>query len=145
MAYQVSKHKRVIEELELLDDNGVVQHTLIVDLDASTMVKQLSEKQLALVHAQKEVSEIKISGGNATEIINTIGEVTVDLFQAVFGMENYKVITEFYGDKVLEMCQEVLPFVLNVIIPRVRLVAQESRKQVLDGYKAKAKGFKRAK
>ena len=141
MAYQATKHKRVTEELELVDDNGVVQHTIVVDLDASTMVKQLSEKQLALVHAQKEFANIQATGGDAMETLNTVGAVATDLFQAVFGIENYNVIAAFYGDKVVEMCQEILPFVINVIIPKVREVAQDSKKQMLNGYKSK--GLKR--
>lgn len=141
MAYQAVKHKRVIEELELVDENGIVKHTLVVDLDVDTMAKQLSEKHLALVNAQQEVANINLNGGNAENTLKIIGEVVIDMFQAVFGMENYNIIIEFYENKTVEMCQEVLPFVLDVVIPKIRTGAQESKMQTVDRYRQKKKRF----
>ena len=37
MAYQAKRNKRFEEDFELVDENGVVQHTLKVSLDADDM------------------------------------------------------------------------------------------------------------
>ncbi|MDF2950783.1 MAG: hypothetical protein K0S18_366 [Anaerocolumna sp.] len=141
MAYQASRHKRVQEELELLDDKGNVIHTLHVDLDADVMAKQLSEKHMALVQAQRDMTEAQqeVKEGNTDKAFETIGMTLVDLFEAVFGKEDAKTIVDFYENRYIEMCQEVLPFVIQVVIPRVRSVAQESRNSIMQGYNRKQK------
>jgi len=141
MSYQASRHKRVQEVLELLDDKGNVAHTLHVDLDADVMAKQISAKHLALVQAQRNMvaTQQNVKDGDTDKALEVIGNTLVDLFEAVFGDENTKAILNFYENRYIEMCQEVLPFVVNVIIPRVREVAQESRNKLMQGYNRKQK------
>lgn len=55
MAYQAKRKKIYEEEFQLTEADGTVVHTLHVSLDTDSMVKKLSEKQLALVHALNEV------------------------------------------------------------------------------------------
>lgn len=148
MAYQAQRHKRVQEVLELLDDKGNVNHTIHVDLDADVMAKQLSEKHIALVKAQRDMTAVQqdVKEGNMDKAFEAIGNTLLDLFEAVFGKEDTKIIVDFYENRYIEMCQEVLPFVIQVIIPRVRAVAQESKAKVLQGYNRKHKrllGFKK--
>jgi len=136
MAYQASRHKRIQEELELLDDKSTVIHTLSIDLDADTMAKQLSQKYLALVQAQKNLAFAQDSTEHEKKL-ELIGNTAIDLFEAVFGKENTEVIINFYENRYVEMCQEVLPFVTDIIIPKVRQVSQENKKQVLQNYNRK--------
>lgn len=44
MAYQAKRNKRFEEDFELVDENGVVQHTLKVSLDADDMVAKINRK-----------------------------------------------------------------------------------------------------
>ena len=48
MAYQAKRNKRFEEDFELVDENGVVQHTLKVSLDADDMVAKINRKYTAL-------------------------------------------------------------------------------------------------
>jgi hypothetical protein len=141
MAYQAQRHKRVHEELELLDDNGNVVHTLHVDLDADVMAKKISEKHIALVQAQRNMTSAQqdVKNGSTNKVLETIGTTLVDLFETVFGKEDTKLIIEFYDNRYIEMCQEVLPFIINVVIPHIRTAAQESRNKVMEGYNRKQK------
>lgn len=141
MAYQAQRHKRVHEELELLDDKGNVIHTLHVDLDADAMAKQLSEKHLALVQAQRNMvaTQQNVKDGDTDKALEVIGKTLIDLFEAVFGKDNTRIIIDFYDNRYIEMCQEVLPFVIQVVIPRVRTVAQESRNKLMESYNRKQK------
>ena len=59
MAYQAKRNKRFEEDFELVDENGVVQHTLKVSLDADDMVAKINRKYTALVRALSDVQEIK--------------------------------------------------------------------------------------
>lgn len=135
MAYQAKRRKIYEEDFQLLDENGKVVHTLKVSLDADSMAVKLSEKHIALVNALKNIQNAK----NATSenALTTIGNTVMDILEAVFGQEDAKTILDFYENKYLEMCQEVMPFVTGVVIPEVRKIAQANKKQVLSQYNRK--------
>ena len=135
MAYQAKRRKIYEEDFQLLDENGNVVHSLRVSLDADSMVAKLSEKHVALVNALKNIQNAK----NATSenALTILGNTVIDILEAVFGQEDAKTILDFYENKYVEMCQEVIPFVTGVVIPEVRKIAQANKKQVLSQYNRK--------
>lgn len=142
MAYQAKRRKIYEEEFQLVEEDGVVVHTLRVSLDADSVIKKLSEKHVALVKALKDVqNEKNTASENALEVL---GNAVIDILEAVFGKEDAKTIIEFYENRYVEMCQEVMPFVTGTVIPEVRKIAQENKKQVLAQYNRKQRrAFKR--
>lgn len=136
MAYKAKRQERVIEDLELCNADGTVVKTIHVELDADNMVRKLSEKHLALINALKNVQEVK-DASTAEEKANGIavlGAAVVDLFEAVFGREDARSILDFYGNRYVEMCQEVVPFITQIVIPEVRKLAKQNKKVALAGY-----------
>ena len=132
MAYQAKRRKLYEEDFELVDEQGNVVHTLKVALDADSVVKKLSEKHVALTRALADLQEVKTD--NALEVL---GNAVVDILEAVFGTEGAETILEFYENKYIEMCREVMPFVTNVVIPEVRKISQSNKKTVLSQYNRK--------
>ena len=133
MAYQAKRKKIFEEEFQLVEEDGAVVHTLKVSLDADSMVKKLSEKQVALMQALKNVQNVKESEDG----LEVLGNTVVDILEAVFGKEDTNTILEFYDNKYIEMCQEVMPFITDVVIPEVRKIAQANKKQILSKYNRK--------
>lgn len=136
MAYQAKRNKTYEEEFQLTEADGRVVHTLHISLDADNMVRKLSEKYLALVHALKQVQGVS-RASSEEELLNgleILGNAVSDMLEAVFGPEDAETIIAFYENRYLEMCQEVVPFITEVVIPRVRKISQENRKAVLAGY-----------
>lgn len=136
MAYKAKRQDRVIEDLELCGSDGTVVKTIHVELDADNMVRKLSEKHLALVNALKNVQDVKKASTEEEKAngIAVLGAAVVDLFEAVFGKEDAKAILDFYGNRYVEMCQEVVPFITQIVIPEVRKIAKQNKKAVLAGY-----------
>ena len=66
--------------------------------------------------------------------IAVLGAAVVDLFEAVFGKEDTKTILDFYENRYVEMCQEVVPFITQIVIPEVRKIAKQNKKAALAGY-----------
>lgn len=135
MAYQAKRRKIYEEDFQLLDEQGKVVHTLKVSLDADSMVTKLSEKHIALVNALKSVQNVKNT--TSDNALTVLGNTVIDILEAVFGKEDAKTILDFYENKYVEMCQEVMPFVTGVVIPEVRKIAQANKKQVLTQYNRK--------
>lgn len=133
MAYKAKRQDRVIEDLELCGSDGKVVKTIHVELDADNMVRKLSEKHVALINALKNVQEIK-DARTEVEKAKVLGAAVVDLFEAVFGREDAECILDFYGNRYVEMCQEVVPFITQIVIPEVRKIAKQNKKAALAGY-----------
>lgn len=135
MAYQAKRRKIYEEDFQLLDENGKVVHALKVSLDADSMAVKLSEKHVALVNALKNIQDVKDTASE--NALTVLGSTVIDILEAVFGKEDAKTILDFYENKYVEMCQEVMPFVTGVVIPEVRKIAQANKNQVLSQYNRK--------
>ena len=137
MAYQAKRNKRFEEDFELVDKNGVVQHTLKVSLDVDDMVAKINRKYTALVKALSDVQEIKrkeASNEQLSDAVEMLGRAEINMFEAVFGAEGTEVIQQFYKDHYIEMAKEVIPFITGVVIPRLTEIKAENKKVLVSQY-----------
>lgn len=137
MAYQARRSRKLYEEFELVDENGDVVHILKVSLDADDMVVAINRKYTALTRALTETTEAQRKAKDKKELeecMETLGRAVLDLIEAVFGEENGKVLVDFYEGRYLEMSREVLPFISQVVIPRLVEIRKDNQKNVLRKY-----------
>lgn len=136
MAYQARRKKIFKEEFQLVDENGDVVKTMDVELDPDVVAVRISEKYVNLQNCLSKVRMMKTSG-DAGEMYETIGMSMKEIMQTVFGEGNSTVIMDFYNGRYAEMCREILPFVEDIVIPTVRKISQENRKNIISGYNRK--------
>lgn len=137
MAYQAKRKKRFIEDFELIDEKDNLFKTLHVELDADDMVAKINRKYTALCQVLRETTEIKRKSQSNEEIqgcIETLGNAVVQMLEAVFGEENAKTIVEFYDNRYIELCNEVVPFITKVVIPRLNDIRKQNQKNRLKPY-----------
>lgn len=136
MAYQAKRKKIYEEEFQLVEEDGTVVHTLHVQMDADNMLKKLCKKHLALVQAMENIRNVQqaVTEEEKQEGIQIMEEAVKDMVEAVFGKEDTRTIIEFYDNRYLELCQEVVPFIVRVIVPEIKKIAQENKKELLSGY-----------
>lgn len=142
MAYQAKRSKKYVEDFELVDAEGNIKHTLHISLDADDMTVKINRKYVALTRALSETTEAKRKVETAEDlqgVFETLGNAMVDLLQAVFGEENAKILLDFYEDSYIEMSREVLPFISNVVIPRMIKIRKDNQKALLGKYNRKQK------
>ena len=142
MAYQAKRSKKYVEDFELVDAEGNIKHTLHISLDADDMTVKINRKYVALTRALSETTEAKRKVETAEDlqgVVETLGNAMVDLLQAVFGEENAKILLDFYEDSYIEMSREVLPFISNVVIPRMIEIRKDNQKALLGKYNRKQK------
>lgn len=140
MAYQAKRRKQFVEDFELINSEGSVVHTLHVSLDADDMVIKLNRKYKALTDVLAETTEIKRkteSGEVVEDCLEKLGGALVDLYEAVFGLDDTKTIVDFYDGRYIEMCKEVTPFITQCVIPRCMQIKQENQKSILQPYNRK--------
>ena len=138
MAYQAKKQKRFVEDFQLVDENDNIFKTLHVKLSADDMLAKINRKYTVLCQTLAETNEIKHKVQSNKEIgdcLEKLGNAVVNLFEAVFGEEDTKTIVEFYENRYTEMCQEVVPFISNIVIPRITEIKKQNQKKLLKPYR----------
>lgn len=137
MAYQAKKNKKVIEDFELVNEKGYVEHTLHVELDAGTVAEKIRRKYIELVRVQKECADITPETSDESAVLHAYEEIgfsVSSIIESVFGSEDAKVIFDFYEDNYAEMAKEVIPFISGVILPKMNKIVRENKKHILAGY-----------
>lgn len=147
MAYQIKKRNHYVEQLELVDEAGRVVHALNIDLDPGAVAEDLSRKYLDLVKTKEEVDRLKLEKPEElAEAYERLGNAAISMITAVFRKENTEVILKFYDSRYNDLILEVVPFIRDVVVPEVRRMAQEQRKEVLKKYNRKTRrSFKKVK
>ncbi len=131
MAYKIKRKKRIKEELELCDENGVKVDSILIDFD-------IDEKSKAFNAARNEVIKIEMAFKEAEEKdLETLqinyGDALLKLFEVIFGYEGAKKIVDFYDNRWVEMTEEVIPFIQNVFMPELT----KRNKEKMESLKAK--------
>lgn len=142
MAYQAKRSKKVVEEFELVNENGQVEHELRVELDAGSMAEKISRKYVALARAQNDAAKISAALNRAEEMQDAyanLGLAVIDLVESVFGAEDAKVILDFYSNNYADISKEVLPFIANIVLPKLRTIASQNKQEILSRYNRKTR------
>lgn len=140
MAYQAKRSQKVIEDFELVNENGQIETTIHVHIDADSMVEKIRKKYVALVSAHGEMLKIQEKMTDKEVLHNIyekVGRAEIDLIEAVFGEEDTKKILEFYGERYIEMAREVMPFISEIILPKIEIIAKQNKKELLSKYNRK--------
>lgn len=142
MAYQAKRVPVYTQEFELVETDGTVVHSMKVEIDPGAMVEKLSRQHIELVKAQKEAIEISKNIDNPNVLLNAyekLGSAVISIIKSVFGEVQTDIILDFYNHRYNDIIQEVAPFIIEVVIPEVRRISQENRKNTLQKYNRKTK------
>lgn len=139
MAYQIKKTRKINEELELLNDNGEVEKTLLICLDVDAIAPMFRKKQVALINAQKELKNIQKMGVQADfdAAYELYGRAVADIFELTLGVQNTAEILEYFENNYIEMCTQVVPFISEVVVPSIEISINEKKKQMKNLHKKK--------
>ena len=140
MAYQARRQKQFKEDFELINENGEPVKVLHVLLDADDLVVKIHRKYSDLTRILSETTELRRQAESSEQIeqcFEKLGMAVVSLLEAVFGADDTEVIVDFYDNRYIEMCREVVPFITGVVIPRCEEIKRENRQSLLQSYNRK--------
>lgn len=152
MAYQATRRKKCVETLELIREDGKREKTIEVEITAGKLAMDLSRVYVNLVRAQRKVQDMQAledqGAGSLVDAYEQLGAAVITMMKTVFGKEDTQAIMDFYENDYIEIVQQIMPFIINVILPKAREIAQENRKQILSQYdmrpaKGKRRGLRR--
>lgn len=142
MAYELKRSSKI--EGVTIDGEEIP-----VVLDVYQGAKELNQRYLDLVHTRSELKKIQTKGAPGTEdaieifesAYESIGNAVISLLQLIFGDDGAQKIINFYDGKYEELLIEILPYIINVIIPHVRNASAENRKRFAAINTGKKRGF----
>ena len=148
MAYQATRRKKCVETLELIREDGKREKTIEVEITAGKLARDLSREYVNLVRAQRKVQDMQAledqGAGSLADAYEQLGAAVITMMETVFGKEDTQTIMDFYENDYVEIVQQIMSFIINVILPKAREIAQENRKQILSQYDRRpAKGKRR--
>ena len=137
MAYRLSRSRHIIETLELTDDSGRVIKTIDVTIDVSVIAKEyrnLCEKLGSIERQLKAAQKSK----NAEEFDRTCelyGETITTLLRLIFGEKNAQILLGYYENNYFEMSIKLVPFIFDVISPKIVEAVKAEKQQLAVQYR----------
>ena len=137
MAYQLRKTTKITEQLALGDDQ-----VLDINIDPSKIASQVMGSYREIILCRENIQSIKgIKDFSKAEEyaaeIDKAGESIIKLFSLVLGNDNTNKVLEYFEGNYFEMLEQLLPFVTEEVLPKVKLYQQEKQKKAAQNYKYK--------
>ena len=129
MAYQIKKSSRIIEELELLGEDGSVEKTINVDINTDRIAGGYRKAEINLLNAQRNIKK-----GETAEALENYGKAVIDLFRIVFGYENTDIMLEYFDGKYTDMLIQVMPFINDVVKPAISASVAAQKARIANNY-----------
>lgn len=126
MAYQIKRSEKITDTLELCDESGNVTTRLDITIDIDSIAAEL-RKRLVNVQTAEKLLKKAASQQDYAEAYGLFGQTVNDVFSVCFGTENAKRITEHFGGDYIEMSLAVVPYIYEVVLPKVNEVVTRRR------------------
>ncbi len=125
--FTIRTRKRYSDDLKI--NSGAKSLVLHVDMDTRTGYQQINKAREMMAEAQnKAVAEHGNKGAKYGDVVEAYGLAIRALIVAVFGEEQTEKMTEFYGNNLDALLDDVLPYILNRLFPMLRKASAERAK-----------------
>ena len=131
---QIKRTEKIRDTLELCGEDGTTGVTLefVVDIDAiaGELRRNLTDITTA-EHALKKAASDK----DYAAAYEQYGRAVRGVFSVCFGRENAETICGFFGGNYVEMSVAIVPYIYDVILPRVNECIARRREQLKGIYR----------
>ncbi len=129
---QIKRKQKVTDRLELQDENGEIKVVIDVDIDVDRMMNDINKSQNQIIRAQMDLSKVK------NEItVQNYGVAILEMINVIFGTENAEKILNHYDNKYTEMLEDIMPYITEDIMPKIRKVADDRMKRMKEMHRRK--------
>jgi hypothetical protein len=131
MAYQIKRKSKIKERLELCDETGAVVLPIDVEINVDDIAK-ISNAQQVFIMA-KELIQKEPQSAKAQE---AFGTAVIAIFAVLFGKENTDKIIAFYDGRYAEMLSDIMPFIEDALLPKIKETSAEYAQQIANAVRA---------
>ena len=138
MAYQIKRSEKITDTLELCDEGGNVVTRLDITVDIDSIAAELRKRLVNVQNAEKLLKKA-VSQEDYAAAYELFGQTVNDVFSVCFGAENAQRIAEHFGGDFIGMSVAVVPYVYDVILPKVNESLQRRSEQLRNIYRSKGR------
>lgn len=124
--YQITRN-HVVEDLKVTDAGTGEELVLHVDLSVDQILQRYMQATEAFTKARNNANK-----GLTEERVEKLGEAILNLFVVIFGQEQAQKLVDFYGESYTEMLADVVPFINEVVAPKIN----EAQQRIMAQYQA---------
>lgn len=124
--YQITRN-HVVEDLKVTDAGTGEELVLHVDLSVDQILQRYLQAAEAFAKARNNANK-----GLTEERVEKLGEAIINLFVVIFGQEQAQKLVDFYGESYTEMLADVVPFINEVVAPKIN----EAQQRIMAQYQA---------
>lgn len=142
MAYQLKRTQKFCDELALCDEGGNVSETLRFTVDIDSISGELRKRLTDVISAEKALKSA-LSDKQYDEAYDNYGRAITGVFGICFGGENAQKIVSHYDGNYIEMSVAVVPYIYEVVLPKVNECIARKREEMKNLYRTKQRFGKR--
>jgi hypothetical protein len=124
--YQITRN-HIVEDLKVTDAGTGEELVLHVDLSVDQILQRYLQAAEAFAKARNNANK-----GLTEERVEKLGEAILNLFVVIFGQEQAQKLVDFYGESYTEMLADVVPFINEVVAPKIN----EAQQRIMAQYQA---------
>jgi hypothetical protein len=124
--YQITRN-HIVEDLKVTDTGTGEELVLHVDLSVDQVMQRYIQAAEAFAKARNNANK-----GLTEERVEKLGEAILNLFVVIFGQEQAQKLVDFYGESYTEMLADVVPFINDVVAPKIN----EAQQRIMAQYQA---------
>jgi hypothetical protein len=124
--YQITRN-HIVEDLKVTDTGTGEELVLHVDLSVDQVMQRYIQAAEAFAKARNNANK-----GLTEERVENLGEAILNLFVVIFGQEQAQKLVDFYGESYTEMLADVVPFINDVVAPKIN----EAQQRIMAQYQA---------
>jgi hypothetical protein len=123
--YELKRSNKITEQIKLGDE------IIDVNVDIDEIAQKFKAAYVELAQAETALNTAKTGETETTtNALETYGKALITLLQTVFGEDTTVKILEFYENRYIELSYEILPFIVNVILPAINNAATERKEKL---------------
>lgn len=119
------RHNRAIEAFALADADGRIVKTFEVDCDPEACLVEYNRARNNIIRAEQLLQSTPNEESYAA-----YGQAVLDVLAIFFGSERTNEILSFFDGRYAEMVSEVVPFIVDVLEPRMREISKQQLAKV---------------
>lgn len=133
---QIKRSEKLRDVLELCGERGEVCETLGFALDIDAVAGEL-RRNIADITAAEKALKKAASDNDYAAAYEQYGKAVDGIFAVCFGAENARRIAAFFEGNYIEMSFAIVPYIYEVILPRVNESLKRRREQLKNIYRSR--------
>lgn len=129
MAYQIKRNKDIVEDIELLGENGTVPIVIHVNIKPEAIAKDFRTVQLELVHAQQDINRQTIDAMDKYRL------AIISMLNLVLGEDGTNTVLAYFDNDTTEAAMQLMPFIADVVKPAIEDYVKSRKAVIANNYK----------